>query len=144
LDSLELTFRPSTTSTVLGDREFGTYAESCFECHGGAVASGFTTAPADIKQYVTYDWANDVANSGHRIQTGGGTLPIGAPLPCYDCHNPHGSSGGNAWLLSDELGGSLDTSSATGVRRFCFTCHTTADTGEGWNSGTSTYVSVTG
>ncbi|GAB4279317.1 MAG: hypothetical protein Kow0056_12330 [Coriobacteriia bacterium] len=143
-DMLDLTFRPSTAGTVMDDRQNGTYAESCFECHGGAVASGFTTAPVDIKRHVTYDWANDSAYSGHRIKTAGGNLPVNAPLPCYDCHNPHGSTRGNAYLISDTLGGSLDTSSAAGVRRFCFTCHSTADTTEGWDSDTSTYVSVTG
>ncbi len=29
---------------------------------------------------------------GHSIVTSGGTLPVGAPLPCFECHNPHGSA----------------------------------------------------
>jgi hypothetical protein len=63
----------------------------------------------------------------------------GDKMPCYNCHNPHGSLGSteaggadrNAYLISDQranwygiispLGG--DAAAATQVRRFCFGCH---------------------
>ena len=135
-DGLVDTYRPTSESTVSSDQAQGTYAALCLTCHGGAVPSGFSTAPADVKRFVT----GGSVSAGHRIKTAGGTLPVGSPLPCYDCHGPHGSVRGNRSLISDTLGASLETSDATGVRRFCFTCHTTADTGTGWNSSESTYA----
>jgi hypothetical protein len=66
---------------------------------------------------------------------------VGAPLPCFECHNPHGSTRGNASLITDERGASLDTTTSAGsVRAFCFTCHTTSDTTEGWDSVAGTYT----
>jgi hypothetical protein len=137
-DSLNATFTPPASSTLASDQADGTYAALCFNCHGGTTPSGFTTAPVDIKQFATAN--NDTA--GHRIVTSGGTLPVGAPLPCYDCHNPHGSRRGNASMISDERGGSLETSSAVGVRHFCLTCHTTSDTEAGWDSSAGAYQPI--
>jgi predicted CXXCH cytochrome family protein len=148
-DSLVSTFGPSAVS----DQTTGDYAQSCFDCHGGD-ASWEATGAVDIKQFVTAA----SSRAGHRIKTSGGTLPVGAPLPCYDCHNPHGSKFGNTMLISDALGGSLDPTITVGagaaaeVRQFCFTCHTTDDSAKGWdsdlnNDGTHDdggYVLVTG
>ena len=63
-------------------------------------------------------------------------MSLGARLPCYDCHNPHGSQGfggggPNKYLLSDQRPGwygldSIKTSSAQ-ARRFCFGCHKSSD-----------------
>lgn len=144
-DGLVATFTPSTA--LADDQVNGTYATSCFACHGGADSTETTAAvgAADIKQFVTA--GKD--RSGHRIKTSGGVLPVGAPLPCYDCHNPHGSTRGNTMLISDELGGSLeptatgtDTTAAAKVRQFCFTCHTTLDDAKGWDSAASKYSTV--
>lgn len=151
-DSLLAEFRPSTPATVVDDQTNGTYAAACLTCHGGG--SWEVTGAANIKQFVTAGGER----SGHRIKTSGGTLPVGAPLPCYECHNPHGSKNDNTMLITDALGGSLEPTTAAGasadaeVRRFCFTCHTTDDTAKGWDSdlnddGAHTdggYVSVTG
>lgn len=126
-DSLLSTFTVPTDATLAADRSVGAYADLCFTCHGGDVPPGFETAPVDIERFAT----SGSASAGHSIVTSGGALPVGSPLPCFECHNPHGSSRGNASLISDELGGSLTTS--TGVRAFCFTCHTTADTAAGWD-----------
>ena len=101
--------------------------------------SGFTTAPADIKQFVTP--VSDKRWPPHGDC--GWSLPVGAPLPCYECHNPHGTTRGNDSLISDVLGGSLTTTGGPdAVRRFCLTCHTTSG-GEGWNSVEATYTAVT-
>ena len=44
-------------------------------------------------------------------------------------------------MISDVRGASLTTTDGpVGVRQFCFTCHTTSDTGKGWNSATATYT----
>ncbi|MDA3935732.1 MAG: hypothetical protein PF636_02540, partial [Actinomycetota bacterium] len=136
-DGLNEEYRPTSAATLADDQANGTYAESCFTCHGGTLRSEFTTMPVDIKQFVT---AGSL-NAGHRIKTAGGTLPVGAPLPCYDCHNPHGSTRGNSSLLADELGQSLDTTSDAGVRSLCFSCHTSSDA-KIWESVTTTYTTV--
>ncbi len=129
-DGLLDTFRPSSASSVASDQANGAYASACLACHGGSTPSGLTTAPVDIKRYITAE----TSSAGHRIKTSGGLLPVGAPLPCYECHNPHGSTRGNAALIADTRGRSLETSTDAGVRQFCFTCHTASDTNRGWDS----------
>ena len=109
-DSLRAAYRPSTPSTLASDQADGTYAAACLACHGGVAPSGFATAPVDIKQFVT----SGQPRAGHRIETSGGVLPVGSPLPCYECHNPHGSSRGNASMISDTLGESLETGTPPG------------------------------
>jgi hypothetical protein len=138
-DSLVATFQPSTSATVYRDRVYGDYAAACFECHDG---TRFTPAAVNIKQYATYNGASADALSGHRVKSADATLPVNSPLPCYECHNPHGSSRGNGHLISDALGASLDTTGATGVRRFCFTCHSSSDGALGWDSTVGNYTAV--
>lgn len=144
-DSLNATLAPSTPSSVAQDRATGAYAALCFSCHGGG--SWETSGAANIKQYVTHEAGDEssAASGGHRIKSAGGLLPVNAPVPCYDCHNPHGSSRGNKKLLSDALGGSFDTSVITGgpegVRAFCLSCHVTSDL-FGWESTSATYAAV--
>jgi len=136
-DALSATYRPPSASTLASDQATGAYGALCFTCHGGAVRSGFATAPVDVKQFVTAGGTR----SGHRIVTPGGTLPVGSPLPCYDCHGEHGSRRNNSSLLSDVLGSSLETSSDAGVRHTCFSCHTTADAVRmSWDSTASAFA----
>ena len=137
-DGLLTTFTVPTASTLASDKAQGSYAELCFRCHGGVRPMGFATTPVDIRSFVT----SDAPGAGHSIVTSGGTLPVGAPLPCFECHNPHGSKRGNASLISDERGGSLSATGAVGVRQFCFTCHTTSDGAAGWDSVSGAYVAV--
>ncbi len=139
-DGLLATFVPETAATVASDRVNGDYAALCFDCHGGD-AAWTAKAPGivNIKQFVTYQGADNTRNSGHRIKTAGGTLPVNAPLPCYDCHNPHGSTRGNKSLLSDAIGRNLDPTTAAGIRQFCFGCHTSSD-GKAWDSTSTAYV----
>ena len=134
-DGLVATYTVPTQSASASSPVDGSYAALCFECHSGTKPSGFATATVDIEQF-----AAGSAGAGHSIVTSGGALPVGAPLPCFECHNPHGSTRANASLLSDERGASLDTTSADKVRAFCFTCHTTNDTTEGWDSVAGTYT----
>jgi len=131
-DGLRATFGPATASTLASDQADGTYAALCFTCHGTVTPSGFATATVDIKNIKQFATAAG-SNAGHRIKSPDGLLPVGAPLPCYECHGPHGSTRGNESLISDVLGKNLNTASASNVRKFCFTCHTTADTGKGWD-----------
>ena len=137
-DGLVATFTVPTFSTLASDQAEGSYAALCLGCHRDGAPSAFTTAPADIRSFIT----TPSQGAGHRIKTAGGLLPVGAPLPCFECHGPHGSTRNNARGLSDVLGADLNTSSSAGVRAFCFTCHTTSDTARGWDSGTATFTAV--
>ncbi|MCL5943109.1 MAG: Ig-like domain-containing protein, partial [Actinobacteria bacterium] len=124
-DALAATFRPTPdAATAQSDRQNGTYAQLCLTCHDGSPAS------SNILQFVSYQYnlTGDDYTGGHRIFTSGGTLPVGAPLPCYDCHNPHGSKGNNGTqpnrkLISDEQWSNIDTTTIAGVVGFCTKCH---------------------
>lgn len=139
-DGLVATFTVPTPATLVADTASGAFAALCFECHSGVLPSGFSTAPANIKRFATDPATAPTSSAGHRVITAGGTLPVGAPLPCFECHNPHGSKRGNSSLLSDERGASLSTTNSADVRRFCFTCHTTADSISGWDSQLGAYT----
>lgn len=123
-DSLVAPFRPSPdAASAVADRQTGEYAALCFTCHDGD-----GPASANILQFVSADATDTAGTGGHRIRTAGGNLPVGAALPCYDCHNPHGSKGNdgvqpNKKLLSDEQWSGIDTSTPKGVVDFCFKCH---------------------
>jgi len=107
----------------------------CLTCH---TPSG-PVSMDDTSQTIAYFYdrsINPSTRSGHGISSGGGYLAAGQRLPCYDCHNPHGSignggSGGNAYLLSDERWGWFDLTDIKydndQVRRFCFGCHPSSD-----------------
>ncbi len=142
-DALRHTYRPPSASTLASD-QLGGFAESCFACHGGVTQTSlFTTRPVNIRQFVATSAVALGVNMGHRIETAGGRYPVGSPLPCFECHNPHGSTRGNRSLISDERGRLLETSTSAGVRAFCFTCHSSSDpTPQVWNSVTQTYTAV--
>lgn len=137
-DGLDTTYTVPAVATLESDQKDGSYAALCFKCHGGDAPSGFDQPITDIRRYVTAE----TTSAGHRIVTDGGTLPVGSPLPCYECHNPHGSKRGNSSQLSDERGGALSTATDAGVRAFCFTCHTTSDTAAGWDSSSESLEPV--
>ena len=115
--------RHSSTSTYDNlIAEFGpTSKAACDECHDDHLALD----PAG-------DWG-----TGHFVEQGPavptGDLDGKIPLPCYECHNAHGSRNGNAVLGQDSLGANLDPSTPAGQSAFCYTCHLSSD-GLGWNS----------
>lgn len=126
-DGLIADYRPSADLTQAQlDASTGQYARVCLDCHNGTVPGA-----ADIQQHLSGQ-----RGDGHMVLTAGGTLPTGSPVPCYECHNPHGSTLGNTAMVSDALGGNLNPrGDALQVRQFCFTCHTTADqVPKGWDS----------
>lgn len=135
---------------------------SCTYCHGphrtsspndGLLVVGEASTPAapnaasgDVAPLCAtcHTWvlpsaeATDTATWGvHRVSTPGGVFEPGTSIPCYICHNPHGSSRGNALNIADSLGANLDP--RVDGRAFCTSCHTTSD-GLGWDSGTSGFV----
>jgi hypothetical protein len=143
----------SASSDSLQDAEEGAYAALCFRCHAGEDSALAFGGAADIRSLVTHD-ADD---PGHTIRTAGGTYVSGSPLPCYECHNPHGSAGSNTRLIADTVGEELDPrtpakpenagASAAKVRQFCFACHTSYDLAPvgrpwGWDSADGVYEAV--
>lgn len=149
-DSLPTTFTAPATTTVSADRTRGDYAAACFTCHGGG--SWEASGAVNIKRYAVKTPDDTSTTSGHRIKTTGATLPLNSPLPCYECHNPHGSTRNNKMLLADTLGQNLDATVSAGVvitpavnvRRFCFTCHSTSDvTPRVWDSVAGAYTNAT-
>ncbi len=130
----------------------------CFDCHDG------TTTGYNIKQYYPSTAGGGASQTeatrlGHKIETGSATLAAGSALPCYDCHNPHGSATPNGLLVITQTSadttiavgdssGELDLTDASGVREFCFTCHTTCGSSSGntdaygWNGSAYAVVSA--
>lgn len=107
----------------------------CFSCHAMGGPLGMNDASRYIADY--YDRSvNPSERAGHGVGDGGGYVPSGARLPCYDCHNPHGSQGyanggPNGFLISDQRPGwygltNIQNDNAQ-VRRFCFGCHQSSD-----------------
>jgi hypothetical protein len=125
-------------STTTADSYSASTFALCFNCHDGAPSA------RDISRYYPTDASGTATQTsttryGHRTETTG-TLPAGSALPCYDCHNPHGSeettyglmvttmSDSTTTLVLGDSIGELDVGSPEGVRAFCLSCHTTA----GW------------
>ncbi|TLM72675.1 MAG: hypothetical protein FDZ70_08240, partial [Actinobacteria bacterium] len=126
----------------------------CFACHD---SDG--PASSDIKQYWgTYAGGTQTTTTatryGHQTKcTTSTVLPAGSAVPCYACHNPHGTAGSAFGLLivtranntTVVLGDAADeititapgSSSAPAIRNFCFACHTASDTGNGYSGGTT-------
>jgi len=116
----------------------------CFRCHGaGGVAN------KDIKQYFTSTYSGSgtfggtmghfiKSTSRYKDDSGTNFLAQGWKIPCFDCHNTHGSTGENRFLLRGDIGtvdGKTSLShlfkgtNASG-RDFCTQCHHTYnDTG---------------
>lgn len=127
-----------TVYSGIAGSQYGALPENyalCLSCHSQSGPIGMNESGKFIADY--YDRAiNPGENAGHAVSSGGGYVPMGARLPCSDCHNPHGSQGnanggGNAYLLSDQRPGwygltAIRTDNAQ-VRRFCFGCHQSSD-----------------
>jgi len=113
----------------------------CTACHGRDGSPGMDPENRHIEDY--YDAGLNGESAGHQIRrdprvavSWPSYVQIGDMLPCYDCHNPHGSEGGdgvrpNAFLLSDERpewsGLTATLSDSAQVRQFCFGCHIPSD-----------------
>lgn len=119
------------TNGTISEEEYtsGDYASYCLSCHNGQNDGTAWAQAADIKSIVALPAGSTDASrtaflasgAGHKITSAAADIPAGSALPCYTCHNPHGSSS-NPFNLSDALGKNLTTD-----REVCFTCHTTSD-----------------
>lgn len=127
-----------TTYTGISQSDIGYVPANyalCLNCHSNNGPVAMEDTSRTIEYY--YDRSiNPGRRSGHGVRSGGGYVPMGARLPCYDCHNPHGSEGygglgPNRYLLSDQRPGwyglnDIKNDNAQ-VRRFCFGCHPPTD-----------------
>ena len=115
---------------------------ACFTCHSTFGPSGMEGTGRLIADY--YDSSINADNrAGHQIRMNPAIaiswpshIRQGDKLPCYDCHNPHGSrgyggAGPNAFLISDERPGwanLVDTrTDPVQSRLFCLGCHIPSD-----------------
>ncbi len=113
----------------------------CFSCHSNFGPGGMEPTGRYIADY--YDSAMNGEHAGHQIRMESDIalswpphIRQGDKLPCYDCHNPHGSRGynnlgPNAYVISDERPGwyGLTDTKTDPVqsRRFCLGCHIPSD-----------------
>lgn len=115
----------------------------CLNCHGtGGRALVMRESSKFIESYYAPSNVDDSA-PGHMITRSSkqrndftnARLESGAMLPCYDCHNPHGSTGArgnpNGFMISaqrPEWDGLTNTlGDPAQARRFCFGCHVPSD-----------------
>jgi hypothetical protein len=108
--------------------------QQCLGCHSQFGPAGMDDTSKTIAYY--YDRSrNPDVHAGHGSR-GNGYVPSNSRLPCYDCHNPHGSignagTGANMYLLSDQRPGWFGLTNIkydnAQVRRFCFGCHRSSD-----------------
>lgn len=120
------------TGGVVSDEEktSGAYASFCLSCHNGSNDKTPWASAPDIASQVALPAGSSeesrtaflLSAAGHRVSSANADVPAGSALPCYSCHNPHGSKNGNAYNLNDTLGSNL-----AGERNTCFTCHTSSD-----------------
>lgn len=128
---------------VGGDGATGPPAEyrMCFSCHGNDGPIGMDLENQLIADY--YDRGLNGNTAGHQIRMDSDIaiswppyVQSGDMLPCYECHNPHGSAGydgvrPNGFLISDHRrgwSGLTDTlNDPAQARTFCLGCHIPSD-----------------
>jgi predicted CXXCH cytochrome family protein len=113
----------------------------CFSCHGHNGPGGMEPANQLVEDF--YDAGLNGEFAGHQIRKNPNVaiswplhVQVGDMLPCYDCHDPHGSQGNNAvqpnaFVLSDQRSGWSDltdtVNDAAQARHFCLGCHIPSD-----------------
>lgn len=90
----------------------------CFGCHNN------TSANAKYDIQTPYN----SSQGGHYIKSAGGNLVPGSKMPCTSCHDLHGSTNDNKYMLKESLGSGLGDG-----RNECLACHQTGKVIEGIN-----------
>jgi Doubled CXXCH motif (Paired_CXXCH_1) len=138
-DMLIGTYRGIGGST---DATYPSQYAHCFQCHSNFGPPGMEMNGKLIQDF--YDSSlNPDQRAGHQIRMNPAVaiswpshIRQGDKLPCYDCHNPHGSrgfdgAGPNTFLISDERPGwanLVDTKTdPMQSRLFCLGCHIGSD-----------------
>ncbi len=114
----------------------------CFGCHGPDGPFGMNDSGRRIADFYDSRINND-GQAGHQIRLSDDIaiswpnhIRKGDKLPCYNCHNAHGSMGNdgvqpNGYLISDQRegwSGLTDTlNDPEQARRFCLGCHIPSD-----------------
>jgi hypothetical protein len=120
---------------------YPTRYQLCFDCHSAFGPMGMESSGRMIQDY--YDSSINGEHAGHQIRMNPqialswpSHIRQGDKLPCYDCHNAHGSQGyngqgPNAFLISDQRPGWANLSATkrdpVQNRRFCLGCHIPTD-----------------
>jgi predicted CXXCH cytochrome family protein len=115
--------------------------QMCFSCHSIDGPAGMDLENQTIADY--YDAGLNGVSAGHQIRfnlavaiSWPSYMQPGDMLPCYECHNPHGSAGydgarPNGYLISDHRQGWSGLTDTKGdpaqSRRFCLGCHISSD-----------------
>jgi hypothetical protein len=83
----------------------GTQDIVCWVCHESGRTNSPTRGPltnAVSTKYVKGEYTGTGSAKGHRIRTSvAGALGVGSALPCYDCHDSHGSMN-RAFVLDNQ------------------------------------------
>ncbi len=141
----------STYDELVGSTYSPTNYGFCFDCHAASIAG------ANIAQfYPANSGGTGTGTRAGHATVSTGLRPAGSPLPCYDCHNSHGSVSAyglevrsplsaTTSVVVGDAAGEITLTTAAGIRAFCFTCHTSSDAisgsnPAGWNG--SAYVAV--
>ncbi len=120
----------------------GTQDIVCWVCHESGRTASPTRGPmtnAVSTRYVKGDYTGTGTAKGHRVRTSvSGALGAGSALPCYDCHDSHGSVN-RAFVLDNQSiygsgTGAVSITSYIGASRpypdryLCAQCHDTGNT----------------
>lgn len=108
----------------------------CLACHSTEGPPALNPSGRFIEDFYDNVARRSGSNPGHAFVNSYGPIQAGTKLPCYECHNPHGSQGftgaaPNAYLISDQRPGWYGLTDirndADQARRFCSGCHPYAD-----------------
>jgi hypothetical protein len=106
----------------------------CWSCHDGSQSAPFTLVKSIRVIRADYIDSSGADNTkGHRIKSSMGRLGSGSALPCYDCHDSHGTVNKRLILDSQSAYGSVTSSLGPGLTNFdgandrvvCAGCHDT-------------------
>jgi len=134
----------TTAAEIEKERTSGAYASFCFSCHNGDNKGTPWAAAADVKDVFSLPAGSSEAsrtaflasNAGHKVTAADASIPQNSAIPCYECHNDHGSAT-NEHNFADTRGKNL--TDANGKNDICYTCHLTSD-GKACVDGAQAYV----